>query len=505
MDNSPVDDKNQPSGTIQPPTYETVPVSEIPQPVQPEEVSPNVQTPEEVAGSVPPAYPTDMPPVYEESKNTFMIAAVVIAFFLAILFGFYWFFLKDRLAGLSTPTSKEAVTLTYWGLWEEKEIMDPLIAAYKQKNPNVTINYEVQAPVDYREKLIARSKAGNGPDLYRFHNTWLPEIQEVITSVPGEIMSTDEFEQTFYPIHQRDLKIGEAYYGIPLYIDGLVLIYNNQLLQQAGIVSPPSVWVGDQNDVLTVASNLTVRNSDGTILTSGIALGTANNVEHFSESYAMLLALNGGNIQALQDPEATEALQLYRKFGEDNLWNETMPNSVSAFIEGKVAMLIAPSWQILAIKAQNPQLDVKVAPVPKGLNDTRISVASYWVEGVNKFSKNQLESWKFLKFLSEKEQMTKMYEAQSKVRLFGSAYSRKDLADTLKQNEYLKPVIDQAETDAYISAPVVSRTFDNGLNDEINQYLRNAINSTVQGVDYSTALNTAAQGISKAFEKFKIE
>ena len=51
----------------------------------------------------------------------------------------------------------------------------------------------------------------------------------------------------------------------------------------------------------------------------------------------------------------------------------------------------------------------------------------------------------------------------------------------------------------------MSRTYDNGLNDEIVKYIENAINSTIQGVSYSEALKTAMSGVSQVFQKYGIE
>ena len=141
------------------------------------------------------------------------------------------------------------------------------------------------------------------------------------------------------------------------------------------------------------------------------------------------------------------------------------------------------------------ELELKVTQVPLVPGGKPISLANYWVEGVNRYSKNQIEGWKFLRFLVEKENLTKLYEIQSKTRLFGEPYSRVDLAPLLSQNAYLAPVIKQA--DYYISLPLVSRTFDNGLNDGIIKYIENAINATANGVSYGEALRTAKQGVDQ--------
>ena len=472
--------------------------------MEPEEVAADVQKPEEISGSIPPQYPTDVP-IYEEKNNTWKFILGLLIFF-AVVFGLvYWFFLRGRGANNPIPSAlKEPVTITYWGLWDDAEIFAKSIETYQQKNPHVTIAYEMVDPIQYRERIIARSQTGNGPDIFRYHNTWIPEIQEVITPLPPEIMSSEEFNSTFYPIHQSDLKVGESYYGIPLMIDGMMLVYNKEILKQAGFLKPPTLWVGGDQDVVSTARKLTVRTTDSSIITSGMAIGTATNVEHFAELFSILLILNGGDFNELTSPASVEALELYRSFAEDGYWDSTMPNSITAFIQGKTAMIIVPSWQVGNILSQNPTLPIGTAPIPKGLENATVSIASYWVEGVNKFSPNQTEAWKFLAFLAEKEQQLSIHEAQAAVRPFGQAYSRVDMADLLLTHPYLAPIVQQAQDDIYTSLPLAARTFDGGMNDEILQYLENAITSTEGGVDYGAALSTASQGITTVLQRYNV-
>lgn len=448
--------------------------------------------------------PVDMnyepPQVYKESNNQyiFIVGGAILFLILLAVFVKTIFFRKS---------SNKSVNLIYWGLWEDKEVIEPLIVAYQQKNPNVKISYQKMNPQDYREKLVSRSKAGTTnqntiekPDIFRFHNTWLPEIKDIIAPLPTIVMSGDEFDKTFYPIHKKDLKIGNYYYGLPLEIDGLVLVYNQGLFKKAGISTVPSTW----DDITQIVPRLTVKDTSGNLITSGIALGTAGNVDHFSDIFGLLLLQNGGSLDKLDQNEASGALEIYRKFSEppQGYWNEEMANSTTAFIQEKVAMIIVPSWEILTIKTANPDIDMKVVPVPVVPGTPLISISSYWVEGVSRFSSNQIEAWKFLRFLTEKDSMTKLYELERRIRPFGEPYSRVDLASLLIQDPYLGAVIKQANN--YVSLPLISRTMDNGLNDEIIKYIENAINSTILGVSYNEALRTAKSGINQVFTKYNI-
>lgn len=396
--------------------------------------------------------------------------------------------------------SEQAASLEYWGLWEDEQVMKPLIDAYTREHPKISIKYIKQDPKDYREKLLTRGKEGRGPDIFRFHNTWLPSIIELAAPLPQSIMSSEAYKDTFYEVIQDDMFANGSYYGISLGIDGLVLVYNADLFKRGGIASAPRTW----DDILKAADTLRVQDADENILTSGISLGTSNNIENFSDIFGWMLLQNGADVKNLGSPEAVEVLTNYRQFAEPqlNLWNESMPNNISAFTQGKVAMIIVPSWQILEILAANPDIDLKVTALPVLPGSQQISLATYWAEGVSKTSKHQEEAWKFLVYLSQKDTMTKLYQEQTKVRPFGVAYSRKDLRDTLLKNKYLGPVLEQAPS--MRSLPLVSRTYDNGLNDGIVAYIRDAINATAKGVSYQQALATAASGVAQVLQKYSI-
>ncbi len=454
--------------------------------LQPEELPPDL-------AEIPLQTQDSLPITTDTSTNysIFFIGGVVI---FVIFFFLIFFFLFGK------KSSNKEVLLTYWGLWDGEEVMKPLIEEYQRKNKNIKIIYEKKSIQDYREKLIARINDGRGPDIFRFHNTWLPEIKQIVAPVPDMIISALDFEKNFYPIFTNDLKVGKFYYGIPLYIDGLVLIYNKNLFNKAGIQIVPSNW----DELLDVASQLTVKDQEGRIITSGIALGTANNIEHFSDILGLFLLQNGAELKKLDSPEAIDALKAYRKFAEppNNFWDETMPNSITAFIQEKVAMILAPTWEILVIKAANPEIDLRTAPVPAVPGSKLISIANYWAEGVSIKSKNQLEAWKFLKYLAEKENLSKLYANQARVRLFGCPYPRIDMADLLIKNDFLSGIINEAKD--LKSLPLISRTFDNGLNDEIIKYLENAINSTAEGVSYEEAMRVANQGVNQVLSKFEL-
>jgi multiple sugar transport system substrate-binding protein len=449
------------------------------------------------------------PPFIEDKRKKYIFIAAGAILFILIMIAVVSFLFRKP----SRPAEK--ITLNYWGLWEEKELMQPAIDEYIRAHPNITVNYIKQDPKQYRERLQAAIERDEGPDIYRFHNTWTRMMLSYLAPMPKTVYSDSDYEKTFYPVTTDDLKISGNYYGIPLMIDGLLLFYNEDILKSAN-VPVPSTWV----DVQKAVPKLTVKEK-GKIITSAIALGTAENISHFSDILGLMMLQNGTQLNksffSCADKNsstcAVETLTFYRQFADkpNNSWDETLDDSIVAFAGGKVAMIFAPSWQFFTIKelAKNTNLNFKTAPVPQlpCANPPCLEVnwATYWVEGVSSKSKNKEASWEFLKYLSQASTMQKLYSEQIKYRkFFGEPYSRIDLGKSLSSNPYLAPLISEAPT--MKSFYFASRTYDGetGINSTLIKYLKDAVNKLSQGVSVETALKTADDGLKQVLSRFGI-
>ena len=157
----------------------------------------------------------------------------------------------------STATPTKQTTLTYWGLWESSPVMDQVLKDFSAANPGVMINYVQQSPKDYRERLADALKKGTGPDVFRYHATWVPMLKSGLSTIPTSVMSADEYTKTFYPVVSKQLKTTDGFVGIPLMYDGLALYYNKQIFTTANLPAPTS-WA----EVESAARALTVRSKD---------------------------------------------------------------------------------------------------------------------------------------------------------------------------------------------------------------------------------------------------
>lgn len=412
----------------------------------------------------------------------------------------------------SKQSSSKPIALTYWGLWEDSQSIQPLIDEYNASNPGVMIRYERQNITSYRERLSSAldkpdgSSDGTGPDIFRFHNTWVPMFNSKMASLPNSVYTPKQFQETFYPITSKDLTVKDRIIGIPLEVDGLTLFYNEDLLKAAGFSAPPKTW----DELKTMSNQITVIDEQGTIKTSGVAMGTSGNVDHFSDIIGLLMAQNQVKFNDLEksvDSQginlASDALIFYSTFKTGKVWDETLPKSTTMFTQGNLAFYFAPSWKYFEIKAANPTLNFRSAPVPQLTNDSKRKVAwaSYWAEGVNANSSKEKQeaAWNFLKFLSSAQSQQKLFAYQSQSREFGEPYSRVDLAQSIISNPVVGSVLqDMVKATSY---PIASNTFDNGLNDLNITYLSQAVDAVNAGNSSRGAADKSITTLAKGWKQ----
>jgi len=465
-------------------------ISETPSPFQGEQ------------GSSPPL--SENIPLEQPKQNPFK---KFLPLFLGILFIFIVALLVFKFLLPRVQKPKE-ITLTYWGLWEPEPVMNGVIAEWEKDHPQIKIKYLQQNQREYRERLQSALAREEGPDIFRFHLTWVPMLKNELEPLPASVMSSSSYEQTFYPVILENLRAGTSYLGIPLMIDTLALYYNEDIFLAAG-KSPPTSW----EELRNLASELTVKDENGQIQTAGVALGTTSNVDHWSDVLGLMMLQNGADLAnpGLCNKQAGEevclgadALTYFTIFKTvDHVWDETLPSSTQAFAAGKLAMYFGPSWRVFDIKALNPKLNFKIIPVPQLPGEKqKVNWANFWVEGVAKRSKYKSEAWEFLKFLSSPATLEKLYQAESNLRLFGEIYPRKEMAEKLKSNPLIAPFVEQIPNAR--SWYLCSFTWDNGINDRMIKYFEDAVNAVNSGKTAKEALTTATQGISQLLSQYGI-
>lgn len=369
-----------------------------------------------------------------------------------------------RKTGPVTPKGPPPISLTIWNVFEDEDVYSELIFEYKKLNPNVTVDYVKVDYLEYRVKLLNAFASGTAPDIFAMHNTWLPLEKDRISPARQTLPIVSQFDQVFPRIVREDFtrvnENGERnIYALPLSIETLGLFYNKDYFETANIASAPKTW----EELIDYAKLFTQLDDAGKIKISGIALGTAGNINRAADIISLLMLQAGAHMNNELLSEATfddqvwigeegpqqkrfspgkEALQFYLAFSDPASnaysWNADMPYSIDAFVQGKTTMMINYPHHISTIMSKAPHLNVEVAPMPQ-LQDRKenTNYASYWGFAVSKSSQNKDAAWDFVNFLVQPENEKKYLEKAK------APTSRLDLILWQQQDPMLKHFANQ--------------------------------------------------------------
>jgi multiple sugar transport system substrate-binding protein len=321
------------------------------------------------------------------------------------------------------------VDLEIWGTFDDSDAYQESISAYRDiaRAHLGTISYRKKTPETYREDLLSAFAEGNGPDVFLIRSSWLPLFKNLIVAAPEYQFSEKEFRDTFVDVVADDLVVNGRAYGAPLTVDSLALYYNKDLLNAAGITTPPATW----EELVADARLLNSVDYYGKIRQSAISLGTAKNINRSTDvllamasQYGLRNRVNGFSDELnISNDAMKNALTFYSGFssiGSDRYsWNADQHYSIDAFYEGNLAMMVNYSRQIDAIRKKNAKLNFGVASLPQLSGAAPSNYANYWMLVVAKDRKapdagsgqanfpagkyNDIrvhESWQFLHYLT---------------------------------------------------------------------------------------------------------
>lgn len=359
--------------------------------------------------------------------------------------------------GGSTATSSK-ITLKVWGVFDDEDSWKTLIDAYHTQHPNVTVEYTKLRFEEYKEELIRAIAEGKGPDVMAVHNTWLAGFTDLLAPMPEAVnvthmetqgtlrkesvlvatsestMSMKTLKANFIPAviddmvmpYVKDAKSDpvDKIYALPMAMDTLALFYNEDMLNAAGIPQPPATW----SDFQEAVKSLTKIDTSGKVTQSGVGMGTSENVERASDILSVLMMQNGvemvderGRVTFNDIPKGTsrttppgvDAVRFYTDFAnptkEVYTWNESMPSSLDAFVNGQTAMFLGYSYHLPIIRTLAPKLNVAIASLPQiSTADAtqQVNYGNYWAEGVSKDSANQDYAWNFVLFATDEDNVT---------------------------------------------------------------------------------------------------
>ena len=281
------------------------------------------------------------------------------------------FTLLLSITGCGASDGKTHLTFQIWDV-AQRDGMQAMCDAYTAQHPDVEIEVQVTSWGEYWTKLEAAGESNTMPDIFWMHTDQILYYADFGILADLTDLYADE-DPNYYQNHFSEISIGNAsgsdgrMYGIPKDKDNVVLVYNMDMFDQAGVAYPDENWTWDD---MTEASQ---KIYDAT----GKYGYMAYNDEQLG--YWNFVYQNGGyildpetNIRAgYTQPATADAIKFYVDLQKNdwcpdqNYFAETSPGT--SFFSGMGAMFLEGSWNLLSELKNFPDMvgSWDIAPLPK--------------------------------------------------------------------------------------------------------------------------------------------
>lgn len=392
----------------------------------------------------------------------------------------------------------EQVTIQYWqvGYWSHG--VEPLVAQFRKKYPNITVNlrtYPEYTPIV--EALQSSLAAEDPPAIAHVGWPWLryasaalphPTVEDAAESA-GQ--STDWLQNNF---NSNILDLGRAdgaVQGVPIIMGETCLHYNQDLFRQAGLDRAPGTW-----QELRQSARQIVDRTDAI----GLYVGEYEdfyNEQSLVESNGgqMLVESDGGFRTGVDGPEAVEALQF---LADMVLQDETAAHvepeqGLESFLSGRIAMFVTSTANYSSFQ-ESAEFELGVAPFPTfGEKKPKLPIGGSCNMIFAQEPEQQAAALELARFMSTPESFTKFVKKTLLLPGKAELFEDPQYLESFREDN---PAIKVSAEQLQYAVPFASWPTEDGL--EALRVLRDARSRFLSGEqDVETALGEADEAINE--------
>ena len=306
------------------------------------------------------------------------------------------------------------IRATVWVGDAELKALNSLTDSYTATHPNVSLEWiNIVGGGNYgRDKLQTMIAGGDSPDLMMLNTGQFEQLASRGALKPlDDIINREHFDMSLYwPQAKGGISYAGKIYGLPRDMSNVILYYNKDLFDKAGVAYPNNNWTW--NDLLAAAKKLTLdTNHDGKINQWGFA------VLNIVWVWAGFVWSNGGDILTpdrkkiiLDNPKSIQALDFYYGLSTKEHVSPppgSLPEQSWAgdwMLTQSVAMgMFGPWWRPSLVTMDKPfRWDVAMPPKsPYTGNRGSVVYTDMW--GMSSTTKVTADTWSFMKYITSKD------------------------------------------------------------------------------------------------------
>lgn len=310
---------------------------------------------------------------------------------------------KEEVEKVITPTSAplEEVTIkvmTFFA-FDNPEVEQGVVAKFEEAYPHIKVQLDSVPFSDFFTTLTTRMAGGQSPDVVAMNFENMLRFASL-----GSLAELDYF------ITRDDYNMGQYYentvkmwqyenrqYALPATFSTVVLFYNKDIFDKAGLPYPDSTW--DWAKMVEVGKQLTADTSGDGIIDQ-FATSSAWWPVYLYMGGADVLTPDGSKC-ALNEPVAVEMLQ---KMADLALVEKIAPTrgdlatqgDWDMFIAGRLAFWPVGPWAVVPFQDSISSFDWDVTDMPGIINKATFLFGNAYAIPVD--SKQQDAAWEFVKF-----------------------------------------------------------------------------------------------------------
>lgn len=399
--------------------------------------------------------------------------------------------------------AEEKVELEFMSWANEQEIqgMNPMIEAFEKAYPNVTIKW-TSVPDGYEDKLKTRLISGDVPDIINASTAAYFRMlasSDFVAPLDDFIAADSNFNINNYPEKLLSaFQVGGKTYALPKDNCPIVLYYNKDIFDAAGVAYPSDTWKWE--DLRTAAKALT-KDTSGSGNTDQFGFSCRTDALVFDPTLMNgygapgLCNFNAGDKVTLTDPRNVEAFKFLQNI---YVVDQSAPslaaqvNEIELFTSGKLGMLIGVSFYIPNIKGAN--MNFGIAEVPLGIDGKRSE--SLFTSGFAIYSKaeNKELCWQAISFMS--------YGEGNKI-LGSTGFGFPATSPAQYSDVFLTPDLAEKGGDAFVRAMDYQKAWNWGNNEtEISSAYQTMIDTILTTKEDPTKiLEAGLENIQRIYDK----
>lgn len=344
---------------------------------------------------------------------------------------------KGNVADSSSPgadaSAGKKVELTFWNGFTgpDRPAYEDLVKQFNEAHPNIEVKMDITPWDTLLTKLPTSWTTGEGPDIAAFTTSLIPKYARSNLILPVDELFDGELKEEMFPQGLTEvLKYDGKWYGAPANFATLMMYYNKDLFESAGLDpdKPPATWEEWLDAIVKTTK------TSGSDKQYGLVLADHATIP----MWPILVWGNGGDFVSegqskLLDPKTIEAFEIWTDLVNNKGISPTGLTGAEAdklFESGKAAMEMNGPWMTAGYTAAG--LNYDVAPIPVGPGGP-VTLADSVALVAGKNTKHKAEILTFMKFWNSRE-------AQEYLSLnSGFPPTRSDMLDSekLKENAFV--------------------------------------------------------------------